>query len=236
MPPLSIVLADDHALVRDGIKTLLEDEADLRVVGEADDGHAAIDLVEELGPDLLIVDIRMPRLNGIDAVRALKSRRYPVQCLVLSMHDSEEYVLQSIDAGADGYLLKDTNREEFLKATRAVGRGERYFSGDLSNILLKQIMGGATRPLTRAQGPSPEIGAPGSAVGAFAKTPDVDLTRREREVLGQVLLTKSNQEIADELGLSRRTVETHRFNMMKKLGVSNSGELVRRARELGLAG
>ena len=247
MPPLSIVLADDHALVRDGIKTLLEDEDDLRVVGEADDGRAAIDLVEDLGPDLLIVDIRMPRLNGIDAVRALKSRRYPVQCLVLSMHDSEEYVLQSIDAGADGYLLKDANREEFLKATRAVGRGERYFSGDLSNILLKQLTAGGMRPLAQgAPGPARSGAAVAESGAAVAETgtpadgtaperaPAVELTRREREVLGQVLLARSNQEIADELGLSRRTVETHRFNMMKKLGVSNSGELVRRARELGL--
>ena len=231
MAEITIVLADDHALVRDGIKTLLEDEGDLRVVGEADDGRAAVALVGEVDPDVLIVDIRMPRLNGIDAVRALKADAARARCLVLSMHDSEEYVLQSIDAGADGYLLKDANREEFLKAVYAVGRGERYFSGDLSHILLKQIVargGGGGAPSPRAPPAATAPPPPGA--------PEVDLTRREREILAHVLRGDSNQEIADVLGLSRRTVETHRFNMMKKLAVSNSAELVRRARELGLGG
>ena len=234
MPDTTIVLADDHALVRDGIKTLLEDEGDLRVVGEADDGRAAVELVGEVGPDLLIVDIRMPRLNGIEAVRELKAAGTPTRCLVLSMHDSEEYVLQSIDAGADGYLLKDASRDEFLKAVHTVARGDRYFSGDLSDILLKQIVtgggvgarGAGTAPASSAEPPNTEARKTAGA--------DVDLTRREREILALVLQGLSNQDIAEDLGLSRRTVETHRFNMMKKLEVNNSAELVRRAREIGL--
>ena len=235
MTQITIVLADDHALVRDGIKTLLEDEGDLRVVGEADDGRAAVELVGEVAPDLLIVDIRMPRLNGIEAVRELKARDTPTRCLVLSMHDSEEYVLQSIDAGADGYLLKDASREEFVKAVHAVTRGERYFSGDLSDILVTHLLAGG-RPKARGAAAPAASRAAGAPAPASVSPPatEIELTRREREILALVLQGVSNREIADDLGLSRRTVETHRFNMMKKLAVNNGAELVRRARELGL--
>ena len=215
--PISIILADDHALVRDGIRRLLEDESDLDVIGEADDGEAMLDLVRSAKPDLAIVDIRMPRLNGIEAVRRLQQEGNPTPCLMLSMHDSEEYVLQSIDAGAFGYLLKDASRDEFLRAVHTIVGGDRYFSGDLSNILIRQLV--------KSDG---GVSSPG------AGREEVVLTRRERQILPIILQGATNQEIADQLELSRRTVETHRFNMMKKLGVSNSGELNRRVRELGL--
>ncbi|MBB4079160.1 DNA-binding NarL/FixJ family response regulator [Lewinella aquimaris] len=216
--PTKILLADDHALVRDGIRRLLEDDADLEVVGEANDGEEMLQLIRDVKPDLAIVDIRMPKLNGIDAVRKLRRDGDPTPCLMLSMHDSEEYVLQSIDAGAFGYLLKDASREEFLRAVHTIVGGDRYFSGDLSNILIRQLTkpeGSRNTPVATAQ-------------------EDVVLTRRERQILPIILQGATNQEIADQLELSRRTVETHRFNMMKKLGVSNSSELNRRVRELGL--
>ncbi|MCP9236567.1 response regulator transcription factor [Lewinella sp. JB7] len=215
----TILLADDHALVRDGIRRLLEDQSDLQVVGEANDGEELVALVRELKPDLAIVDIRMPKMNGIEAVRHLRREGSPTPCLMLSMHDSEEYVLQSIDAGAFGYLLKDASRDEFLRAVHTIVGGDRYFSGDLSNILIRQ--------LTRTEG--------GVSAPAPAAREAVELTRRERQILPIILQGATNQEIADQLDLSRRTVETHRFNMMKKLGVSNSSELNRRVRELGLA-
>ena len=218
--PIKIILADDHALVRDGIRRLLEDEPDLQVVGEADNGEAMLALIREVQPDLAIVDIRMPRLNGIEAVRKLQQEGSNVPCLMLSMHDSEEYVLQSIDAGAYGYLLKDASREEFLRAVHAIHGGDRYFSGDLSNILVRQLMKGE--------------GGPSRA--AVYRGERVELTRRERQILPIILEGATNQEIADQLDLSRRTVETHRFNMMKKLGVSNSSELNRRVKELNLIG
>ncbi|MGB3799277.1 MAG: response regulator transcription factor [Lewinella sp.] len=215
--PTQILLADDHALVRDGIRRLLEDDADLHVIAEADDGVAMLELIDEVKPDLAIVDIRMPRLNGIDAVRQLRAKGNDTPCLMLSMHDSEEYVLQSIDAGAFGYLLKDASREEFLRAVHTIVGGDRYFSGDLSNILIRQLMK-----------------SDGVVSSPAANVEKVELTRRERQILPIILKGATNQEIADQLDLSRRTVETHRFNMMKKLGVSNSSELNRRVRDLGL--
>lgn len=215
--PINIVLADDHALVRDGIKSLLEDEADLKVVGEASNGEEALEVAALLKPDLMILDIRMPRMDGITAVRELRRQGKNIPCLMLSMHDSEEYVLQSISAGAHGYLLKDASRDEFLKAIHTVSSGEKYFSGDLSHILLKQITG--------AGGPLPTIAALNSSVS---------ITRRQREILKLIPSGITNQEIAEKLGLSRRTVETHRYKMMETMGVNNKGDLIQRAREMGL--
>ena len=215
--PANILLVDDHALVRDGIRRLLEDESDLHVVAEADDGMEMLELIDRHQPDLAIVDIRMPRLNGIEAVRQLRQSGNTTPCLMLSMHDSEEYVLQSIDAGAFGYLLKDASREEFLRAVHTILGGDRYFSGDLSNILIRQL-----------------IRSDGGVTAKSAEKEEVVLTRREKQILPIILEGATNQDIADQLNLSRRTVETHRFNMMKKLGVSNSSELTRRVRELGL--
>ena len=215
--PANILLVDDHALVRDGIRRLLEDESDLHVVAEADDGVEMLELIERHQPDLAIVDIRMPRLNGIEAVRQLRQSGNTTPCLMLSMHDSEEYVLQSIDAGAFGYLLKDASREEFLRAVHTILGGDRYFSGDLSNILIRQL-----------------IRSDGGVTAKSAEKEEVVLTRREKQILPIILEGATNQDIADQLNLSRRTVETHRFNMMKKMGVSNSSELTRRVRELGL--
>jgi len=136
---------------------------------------------------------------------------------MLSMHDSEEYVLQSITAGAHGYLLKDASRQEFVKAIHAVSKGEKYFSGDLSHILLKQITGGSGKLPVK---PEPNI--------------QVNITRRQREILRLIPQGVTNHEIAEQLGLSRRTVETHRYKMMETMGVNNKGDLIKRAKELGL--
>ena len=214
--PIKIVLADDHALVRDGIKSLLEDESDLKVIGEASNGEEALEVIALLKPDLVIMDIRTPRMDGIAAVRALKEKGNKTPCLMLSMHDSEEYVLQSISAGAHGYLLKDASRDEFLKAIHTIHKGERYFSGDLSHILLRQIIGGDAPSIQPATASS------------------VNVTRRQREILTIIPTGLTNQEIADQLGLSRRTVETHRYKLMEELQVNNKADLIRKARELGL--
>lgn len=224
---IRIILADDHALVRDGIKSLLEDEEDLEVIDEADDGQEALEKSAEKQPDLLIIDIRMPKMSGIEATGKLSRYSQHTKALVLSMHDSEEYVLQSIEAGAKGYLLKDTSRDEFLKAIHTVHSGGQYFSGDISNVLVKKYMenrSSSGNPIEESDSPTPSENLP----------LDLSLTRRERQIFDLVLLGKSNKEIADELKKSVRTIEAHRYKLMKKLDVKNLAELTQKARSLGM--
>ncbi|PHN03764.1 response regulator transcription factor [Flavilitoribacter nigricans] len=225
---IRIILADDHALVRDGIKSLLEDEEDLIVIDEANDGQEALEKSAEKQPDLLIIDIRMPGMTGIEAAGKLSHYSQHTKALVLSMHDSDEYVLQSIEAGAKGYLLKDTSRDEFLKAIHTVHSGGQYFSGDISTILVRKYMENRSGGSASAAESGPASTLPGNA------PLDLSLTRRERQIFDLVLLGKSNKEIADELKKSVRTIEAHRYKLMKKLDVKNLAELTQKARSLGL--
>lgn len=214
---IRVVLADDHVFVRDGIKSLLETEDNIIVVGEATDGLEAMQTVESNKPNLLIVDIRMPHLTGIEVVEKLRSQNNPVKIIVLSMHESEEYVLKSIRAGADGYLLKGSSKEEFLKALHTVANGGKYFSGDISSILIDQLKN--------------------SAIQLETKQPladDMSITKREKEILKLLLSGKGNKEIAEALEISKRTAEVHRFNLMKKLKVKNLMELSNKANEYAL--
>ena len=226
---ITIVLADDHSLVRDGIKALLEDEPSLKVIAEASDGDEALEKVKECHPDLLIVDIRMPRLNGIETVRRLRNQNGNTRAIVLSMHESEEYVMQSIEAGAYGYLLKDTNREEFIKAIRNVHAGEKYFSGDLSDIIVKNYLEGRTG--------GNMVHSENTPVSSESPPPVVSgesFTKRQIQILRMLASGMSNQEVADQLGKSIRTIETHRYNMMDKIGAKNFIEVISRARQLGV--
>ncbi|OXB01670.1 DNA-binding response regulator [Flavobacterium plurextorum] len=214
---IRVVLADDHVFVRDGIKSLLENEANIEVVGEAIDGADALDVVAGSKPDLLIVDIRMPNLTGIEVVEKLRSENNNVKIIMLSMHESEEYVLKSIKAGADGYLLKGSSKEEFLKALHTVAAGGKYFSGDISSILISQLTNSSTS-LEPKQNLSEEM----------------MITKREKEILTLLLSGKGNKEIAEALDISKRTAEVHRFNLMKKLKVKNLMELSNKAAEYSL--
>jgi len=214
---IRVVLADDHVFVRDGIKSLLETEENILVVGEATDGLEALTEVNDKKPDLLIVDIRMPHLTGIEVVEKLRGQNNSVKIIVLSMHESEEYVLKSIRAGADGYLLKGSSKEEFLKALHTVANGSKYFSGDISSILINQ--------LTNA---SP-VAAPKAILAE-----SMMITKREKEILTLLLSGKGNKEIAEALDISKRTAEVHRFNLMKKLQVKNLIELSNKAKEYSL--
>ena len=218
---IKVILADDHELVRDGIKLLLESEQDILVIDEASDGEQALAVLEKNAGnvDILIVDIRMPKMTGIEVVEQIKMRQIPVKTLVLSMHDSEEYVLKSIDAGADGYLLKGSSKEEFLKALHAVIDGGKYFSGDISAILINNFQ--------RANHKSESVIKENS-------DSDLILTKREKEILRLLLSGNSNKEIAEALDISKRTAEVHRFNLMKKLKVKNLMELSNKATEYSL--
>ncbi|WP_278036144.1 response regulator transcription factor [Flavobacterium nitratireducens] len=214
---IKVVLADDHFFVRDGIKSLLESEKNIEVVGEATDGQEALDVVTTTNPDLLIVDIRMPQYTGIEVVEKLRNQNNPVKIIVLSMHESEEYVLKSIKAGADGYLLKGSSKEEFMKALHAVANGGKYFTGDISSILINQLTNSST-----SLDPKPAL------------TEDLTITKREKEILTLLLSGKGNKEIAEALEISKRTAEVHRFNLMKKLKVKNLMELSNKATEYSL--
>jgi two-component system, NarL family, nitrate/nitrite response regulator NarL len=219
MNPTRIVLADDHELVRDGIKSLLENEEDFKVVAEASDGREALKIIAREQPDLLIVDIRMPVMNGIEVVKNL-TRDFPmVKKLVLSMHDSEEYVVESIESGADGYLLKGSNKAEFLKALHSIAAGGKYFSGDISEIIIDNFVKGKAKTSQKPLSTPEEISI---------------LTNREKQILELILDGKGNNEIAESLEISRRTAEVHRFNLMKKLNVKNLIELTQKSKELNL--
>ncbi|WP_422082835.1 response regulator transcription factor [Ulvibacterium sp.] len=215
---IKIILADDHALVRDGIRALLEEESDMEVVGEVSNGYEALEMVSEKTPDILIIDIRMPELGGIETVERLnKSQAAETKCIILSMHDSEEYILKSVQAGASGYLLKDTDKNEFLKAIHAVQDGGKYFSGDISNVLVNNIISPKNQVTPQLSKKDKDI--------------PFDLTNKELQVLELVLAGFTNKEISEKLQNSKRTIETHRFNLMKKMQVKNLMDLSKKARK-----
>jgi DNA-binding NarL/FixJ family response regulator len=223
MDVIKVVLADDHVLVRDGIKALLEDQSGIQVVDEASNGKEALQIVQANKPDLLIVDIRMPEMNGIELVAEINKKKLGVKTLVLSMHDSEEYVVKAIEAGTDGYLLKGASKVEFLKALNTVASGGKYFTGDVSAIIMNHFVSKGN-PVAK----QPDI------INAKVEDP-FNLTKREKQILKLVLQLKNNKDIADELDISRRTAEVHRFNLMKKLDVKNLMELTNKAAEFQLS-
>lgn len=212
---INIVLADDHEIVRNGIKMLLENEKDIKVIGEAADGQETIDIVASILPDVLIVDIRMPILNGLEVTEQLKKIHPNVKILVLTMHDDSEYILKSVQVGADGYLLKDTGKQEFIKAIHMVNGNQKYFSGDISSTIVNSFLKSGVNPTSTSSHPD-------------VVTKDYQLTRREIEILQLIYDGTSNKDIADQLGKSVRTIETHRFNIMKKLEVGNVTELLKK--------
>lgn len=218
MTQINILLVDDHLLVRNGLRSLLESEPNFTIVGEGTNGQEGVDLTMELKPDILIIDVRMPVLNGIDAVAKLTQLKTTTKCIILSMHDSEEYILKAISAGASGYLLKDTNKDEFVKAITSVHAGGKYFSGDTTDAIVKSLINGAT-----TQAP----------VVTSTQSDASKLTKKESEILEFILSGFTNIEIAEKLGKSKRTIETHRFNLMKKLDVKNLVELSKKAQDLG---
>lgn len=219
MNPIKIVLADDHELVRDGIKSLLESEKEFHVVAEASDGKEALEVIALQNPDLLIVDIRMPRMNGLEVVKEMTKSFPHIKKLVLSMHDSEEYVVEAIQAGADGYLLKGSSKSEFLKALHTISSGGKFFAGDVSAYIINNFVNGNTKTPSKSDAIPEELSI---------------LTNREKQILELILEGKGNTEIADALEISKRTAEVHRFNLMKKMNVKNLAELTTKSRDLNL--
>ena len=206
MRKIRILLADDHKLMRSGLRLLIEQQPDLSVVGEAGDGREAVSMVKSLRPDVTVMDIGMPNLNGIEASHQITHSHPEIAVVMLSMHADESYVLRALKAGAKGYLLKDSAEADLIRAVRAVAGGKSFFSPVVSKVLLDDYM----RKLKRS-----------GAEDAY----DL-LTPREREILQLVAEGKSNKEVANLLNLSVYTVETHRSNIMQKLNLRGVPELI----------
>jgi DNA-binding NarL/FixJ family response regulator len=206
---LRVLIADDHGIVRSGIRLLLERQADIEVVGEAADGAEARDLTVRERPDLAILDVKMPKLTGLQATREIKRQAPEVSVLILSMHDDERYLFEALKAGASGYVLKTQADTDLLAAIRAVERGEPFLTPEAQRTLIKDVL---------ARGPSGEE----------------ELTPREEEVVKLVAEAHTTKQIAELLHLSEKTVENHRSAAMRKLGMRDRVELVRYAIRRGL--
>jgi two-component system response regulator NreC len=205
MPALRILLADDHTLVRQGLRKVLEDRPEWQVVAEAGDGRAAVRLAEEYKPDVAVVDVAMPLLNGIEATRQIVRRAPQTKVLVLSMHSDEAYVTQMLKAGATGYLLKDSADVDLLEAVLAVSQGKSFFSPAVARLMSDDY--------ARQRGDN--------AVDRYDS-----LSEREREVFQLVAEGKTNRDIAALLFISPSTVETHRARIMEKLNLHSAAEIV----------
>lgn len=202
----TVLLADDHGVVRKGLRFILEQEPDLQVAGEAGDGREAVRLARELEPDVIVMDIAMPQLNGIDATAQIVKQNPRTNVLVLSMHNDETYLLRALEAGARGFLLKDTAEEDLVRAVRVAAQGKPFFSPAIAQALLEDYMRNLQQ---RNQQDSYSL-----------------LTDREKEVLQLLAEGRSNKEVAQLLNLSVYTVETHRTRIMQKLDLHNTAELV----------
>jgi DNA-binding NarL/FixJ family response regulator len=203
---LRVLLADDHGIVRRGLRSLLESDPDITVVAEAADGLEALRLCEEHRPDLLILDVGMPKLNGIDVAARSQKLERPPKTVILSMHADESYIIRALAAGARAYLLKDATDEDLLPAVRAVGAGKPFFSPAVTAVLVEDYL----RQL-QARGLTDSYHL---------------LTDREKQVLQLLAEGRSNKEVATLLELSLSTVETHRGNLMQKLNLHNTAEIV----------
>jgi DNA-binding NarL/FixJ family response regulator len=206
MKPIRILLADDHTVVRDGLRALLERESDMTVVGEAGDGRECLQLAETENPDIVVMDLAMPNLNGMEATRRIVESNSRIRVVILSMHQDESYVLGALKAGAKGYLLKDSLRSEVVQAIRAVHQGRSFFTRKVADLLQEEYV---ARLRQRSLEDRYEL-----------------LSDREREVLQMIVEGRSNKEVANLLNISLTTVETHRAHILRKLDIHSIPELI----------
>lgn len=207
MTGIKILLADDHHLVRDGIMSLLEDEIGFKVIAEAENGLKAIEACKEHDIDLVVMDISMPEMNGIEATKRIKEEFPDIKVLALTMMDEDEHIRKMIEAGASGYILKSSDREEFIEAITTVLDDRHYFSNDAAHSVMMDLV-------------------KGKGSSAKKNTDPAQLTSREKEVLELIVKEYTNQQIADELYISVRTVDAHRRNLLQKTGANNTAGLV----------
>jgi two-component system response regulator NreC len=209
-----VVLVEDHAIIREGLRSLLSSTKEFEIVGEAEDGHKAVQVVEKLKPDLVITDVSMPRMDGVDLIRTIKKHCRETRVIALTVHQTEEYVVATLKAGADGYVLKEANYSELMMAIKSVLKGHRYLSPGISGKLVDGY-------LERRKSSEPL---------SVWET----LTKREREIMKLIGVGHKNKEIADLLYISVNTVEKHRANLMNKLNLHSTVALIAFAMEKGL--
>jgi DNA-binding NarL/FixJ family response regulator len=212
--PIKVLLADDHFLVREGLRSSLAEYPQIQVVGEASNGREAIDKARTLAPEVILMDINMPEMNGLDATAALRKQGSPAKVLALTVHNNKQYIVQIIRSGAQGYVLKDTSPEELVRGIQAVVNGDAFFSPTVSAVLLQLLR---------------EESRSGAGDGQMRLTP------REAQIAKCVAQGKTNKEIAAELNVNVRTIETQRYQLMRRINVRNAAELTRFAIENNLA-
>jgi DNA-binding NarL/FixJ family response regulator len=223
-----VLIADDHELIRDGFKRLLSYEQDLEVVGEASNGQEAVELCRRLTPDLVLMDVRMPKMDGLEATRTIKSEQPSISVLVITTYENPDYLLEAIKAGAAGYVLKDASNERLVNAMRRILEGESPLNQELAAQLIQRLA---------SEAPPPPAKLPPAAESDAASTPPLlleELTAREIEVLGLMAQGKTNQAIAKSLFITKATVKVHVRRIIAKLRVSDRTQAVVRAFELGL--
>ena len=208
---IAVLLADDHAIVRDGLKTLLEAQADLRVVGEAANGRDAVAAAAQFKPDVVVMDISMPEMNGVEAARRIRAAREATRVIMLSMHGNAEHVYRALEAGATGYVLKESAGSELVTAIRAVHAGRRYLTEAVNELVIAGYLGEKR-----------------------AASPLESLSKRERDILQHIVDGRNNRETSELLHISIKTVETYRSRMMQKLGIKDVTGLVKFAISHGL--
>lgn len=209
-----VFLADDHRILREGIRTLLQREPNIEVVGEAGDGKEAVDKVTQLIPDIVLMDITMPGINGLEATRQIKKKTPQVKVLILTMHETGQYLSQMLQAGASGYVVKTTSTSDLISAIKAVHQGDMYLYPSIARMLVEDYLH--------------------KVKTGEEKTSYEGLTNRERQILAYIAEDKKNKEIADLLGITVSTVQSHRTNLMDKLGAHDRTELVKYAISKGI--
>lgn len=206
--PITVFLVDDHEIFRNGLKQLVDSEPDMEVVGEAGDGETALQTLSSVSPDIIIMDIRMPGINGVETSQIILKQQPDLKILFFSLYDNPEYVARALEMGASGYILKDTSNKIFLHAIRTVYQGKFYFIGDVTDVLVKKYL---------------DLKMQGSKAPANT---EISLSKREEQILRMINDNLSNKEIAESLNVSVRTIEAHRLNILRKYQANNMEEVL----------
>ncbi|MCF2519607.1 response regulator transcription factor [Dyadobacter sp. CY351] len=214
--PIRILVVDDHSVVRQGIITLLEDEEDLLIAGEAADGDEVWDMIEQVSPDVILLDLTMPKMSGIEVIKQIAPAFSDVRILVFSMHNNADYMISAATSGAAGYLQKDTSRDEMLKAIRSIAKGELYFPPYASSVIIKNLL------KQIARNPEPKVELEADNDKSIWKM----ITPREQQILKCLTEGMSSKDIAEKFDISSNTVANQRASIMKKANVKNTAELI----------